>query len=280
MWPPLIPATPTSWTLTDGSLVHGRVWCADPAPRAAVLYFHGIQSHGAWYEWSASLFAAAGCTVLLADRRGSGMNAPPRGDISSIDQWRDDVDTLANWLIASSSVMRLWVVGLSWGAKLAADLAIRRPDIVERLLLLTPGLFPAVDVGPLGRLRIAASLVRGGRAEHAIPLQDPALFTDNPVAQAFIENDPLKLAHATARFLWHSSRLDAQLRRAPARSICADSSMVLADKDRIIRNAPTVNWLQRLAAAPPKIRVLPAAHTLEFAADRSEFESCLRAWIH
>lgn len=278
MLPPLIPAARHVWTMSDGYPVHGRIWSGIDRPRAAVLYFHGIQSHGAWYEWSASLFAAAGCAVALPDRRGSGLNAPPRGDVASIGRWRADVDALADWLAAQTALPRLWVVGLSWGAKLAVDLALRRPEIVERLLLITPGIYPAVDVGVLGRLRIAAALLRGGRAAQPIPLTDPALFTDNPAGQAFIAADTLKLTQATARFLWHSSRLDVLLRRAPAGGLRPATTLLLAQADRIIRNDPIVNWLQRICSAAPAVHRLAGAHTLEFAADREEFERSLKTW--
>lgn len=265
--------------MSDGYVIRGRVWTGPRRPRACVLYFHGIQSHGGWYEWSASVLASAGCAVVLPDRRGSGLCAPPRGDVASIAQWRADVDAIADWAAAQFSSSRLAVVGMSWGGKLAADLAWRRPEIVERLLLLTPGIFPAVDVGFGGRLRIAASLLAGGRAEHLIPLSDPALFTDNPAGQAFIEQDALKLTHATARFLWNSARLDAALRRLPAGAIRVPTQLVVAEGDRIIRNAPTVNWVLRIAGPAAEFRHLTGAHTLEFAESSEEFRDLLLAWV-
>src|SRR5690348_12732377 len=55
-----------------------RFWMP-PSPRGAVLYLHGIQSHGGWFEDSAKHLAEAGFAVLLADRRGSGRNHVDRG---------------------------------------------------------------------------------------------------------------------------------------------------------------------------------------------------------
>lgn len=276
---PLIPPAAQQWTMPDGYVVHGRIWPGAARPRAAVLYFHGIQSHGGWYAWSASVLAAAGCAVVFPDRRGSGLNDPPRGDVASIAQWRGDVDVLADWALEEFSVARISLVGLSWGAKLAVDLALRRPERVERLLLLTPGIYPAVDIGLTGRLRVAASLMTGGRAEHLIPLSDPALFTDNPAGRAFIESDDLKLTHATARFLWHSSRLDSHLRKRPARALGAVATLAIASEDRIIRNAPTVNWVRGICAKSPRIETFPGAHTLEFSADAGPFGRFLESWI-
>lgn len=278
MRPPLTPPSPGQWTMSDGYVLRGRVWIGPPRPRACVLYFHGIQSHGGWYEWSASVLASSGCAVVLPDRRGSGLCAPPRGDVGSIARWREDVDAVADWASAQFLSPRLAVLGMSWGGKLAADLAWRRPEIVERLLLLTPGVFPAVDVGFVGRLRIAASLLAGGRGEHLIPLSDPALFTDNPAGQSFIEQDALKLTHATARFLWHSARLEASLRRLPAGAIRVPTQLVLAQGDRIIRNEPTVNWVRRVVGPSADVHSLTGAHTLEFAESVRDFQDLLSGW--
>lgn len=278
MRPPLTPPSPGQWTMSDGYVLRGRVWAGPPRPRTCVLYFHGIQSHGGWYEWSASVLASAGCAVVLPDRRGSGLCAPPRGDVCSLARWREDVDAIADWASAQFSSPRLAVLGMSWGGKLAADLAWRRPEIVERLLLLTPGVFPAVDVGFGGRLRIAASLLAGGRGEHLIPLSDPALFTDNPAGQAFIKQDALKLTHATARFLWHSTRLEASLRRLPAGAVRVPTQLVLAQGDRIIRNEPTVNWVRRVIGPSADVHSLAGAHTLEFGESVREFQDLLSGW--
>lgn len=68
-----------SWTMSDGYVLHGRLWHpAGIARDGAILYLHGIQSHGGWFEWSASLLAHLGYPVLLPDRRGSGLNRPAR----------------------------------------------------------------------------------------------------------------------------------------------------------------------------------------------------------
>jgi len=72
--------------MSDGYALAGRIWTPEvpagggdhagtPAhandatvrwPMRVILYLHGIQSHGGWFEWSASRLAAAGHIVLLA----------------------------------------------------------------------------------------------------------------------------------------------------------------------------------------------------------------------
>lgn len=280
MRPPHLPPEFHTWNVSDGYALRGRSWRPSGGKaESGILYLHGIQSHGGWFEWSAARLAEAGHVVLLPDRRGSGLNSAARGDTPAAQRWLDDLDELAAWAQAELGVSRLGVVGVSWGGKTAVAWALRRPELVGRVLLIAPGLFPRVDVGLAGRLRIGVSLLTRPQREVPIPLDDPALFTDNPVARAFIADDSLKLTQATARFFYESSRLDRKLVRAARGALQAETTLILAGRDQIIRNAATVRWLKHLAARSPQIHTFPeAAHTLEFEADVGPFEHVLVQW--
>jgi alpha-beta hydrolase superfamily lysophospholipase len=266
--------------MSDGYELRGRLWPPScDRPPAAILYLHGIQSHGGWFEWSAAQLAECGCPVLLPDRRGSGLNQAARGDTPAARRWLDDLDELSDWAGKEFGVSQFAIVGVSWGGKLAVAWALRRPQLARRLLLIAPGLFPAVDVGLTGRLRIGLSLLTCPRRSFSIPLNDPALFTDNPAGRKFIAEDPLKLTHATARFFYGSRRLDHMLARTGPATLDADLTLILAGGDRIIRNAATSAWLVRVAARPPTIHTFPqAAHTLEFEPQVEPFGQLLARW--
>ncbi len=269
-----------SWTLGDGYTIHGRVWPSSATPaREVIFYLHGIQSHGGWFEWSAAQLAGHGRTVVLPDRRGSGHNKVARGDSPGASRWLDDLDELADAVLAEFAAPRCAVVGVSWGGKPAVAWALRRPQRIGRLLLIAPGFFPLVDVGLAARLRIGWALLTSPQRQFPIPLNDPALFTDNPVGQEFIRRDPLKLTTATARFLFQSTRLDRQLARTRPAALQAATTLLLAGRERIINNEPTADWLRRICAAPPVVHTFPdAAHTLEFEPEGPEFSRALSAW--
>lgn len=267
--------------MSDGYVLRGRVWPASAGAAAgAAIYLHGIQSHGGWFEWSASVLARHGCAVVLPDRRGSGLNQVDRGDTPDWQRWLLDIDELASWTRGEFGTRRVDLVGVSWGGKPALAWALRHADRVGRLLLVGPGLFPAVDVGLRRRFQIGRALLSGGRRPVAIPLDDPALFTDNPVAREFIAADPLKLTHATARFFWHSRRLDRDLLRTPGGALGCETTLLLAGRDRIIRNEPTEAWVRRVAGNRARVvEFAEAAHTLEFAADETHYRNLLDRWV-
>lgn len=279
MRPPCSDPVLHTWRLSDGYELRGRLWSSRTGGEQAVLYLHGIQSHGGWFAWSASVLATHLGPVILADRRGSGLNVVDRGDTPGWTRWLVDLDDLADWARGALGVRRFAVVGVSWGGKLAAAWAARHPEAVTKLLLIAPGFFPAVDVGWLARARIACSLLADPRRRFPIPLNDASLFTDNPAGRAFIESDPIKLTHATARFYWQSAKLDHVLRRMPAAALRPPVTLWLAGRDRIIRNEPTADLVRRISRLQAEIRILSgAAHTLEFEPDPAELAVLLTEW--
>ncbi|QOJ13163.1 MAG: alpha/beta fold hydrolase [Planctomycetia bacterium] len=282
--PPEQPPEIREWVMSDGARLRGRTWPAAKPGRTPILYFHGIQSHGGWYEWSAARLArVSGAAVVMVDRRGSGMNRDARGDVPDGGRWLADVSELADALSVDAAgavnAARVRLAGVSWGGKLAAAWALANPGRVEALLLLAPGIFPRVDVSFARKIEIGVSLVSNPTRAFEIPLSDPALFTSNAAAQSAIAADPLKLTHATARFLYHSARMDRMCARARAGALHVPTTLLLAERDRIIRNRETRQWAERVCAGGLRLRELAGAeHTLEFEEPTAEFEAELDRW--
>lgn len=265
------------WHLSDGYELNGRIWPARKPTDTAILYLHGIQSHGGWYAYTASELAELGHPVILADRRGSGRNLVGRGDVQSFQRWLADLDELSEWAKQNWGVSRAAVVAVSWGGKLAMAWSGHRGHGIP-MLLLAPGLFPQVDVSIGTKLRIAGSLLIKPAQQFEIPLSDPALFTDNPAGRNFIRNDQQKLTSATARFLYQSSRLDAYWKSAAVGIHKTDLKVCLAERDRIVNNQRTIAWLEKLTKSDPDVQIVHAAHSLEFEPEMDPILGVLRSF--
>jgi alpha-beta hydrolase superfamily lysophospholipase len=170
------------------------------------------------------------------------------------------------------------LLGVSWGGKLAVAAAQDERLAIAAVMLVAPGIFSQVDVSWTTKVRIAMALARDPAQLFEIPLSDPALFSDNPAGRAFIAGDPHKLTHATARFLWMSSRLDRRLRALRANGISTPLTVVLAGHERIIDNGATRRWVARVASSAEMELFQAACHTLEFEAAVSDYEELLQRW--
>ena len=272
-----------SLKLRDGYRGYGRLFEAAGTDRA-VLYLHGIQSHGGWFLRSCEELRRAGVTVLAPDRRGSGLNRSARGHCDNPRQLLDDVDRALQWLQNHTAATAIDLVAVSWSGKLALVYAAEYPDKVRSVTLVTPGLCARVDISLKEKIAIGLHGVINTRQDHEIPLNDPRLFTAHLPMLRFIENDPLKLTHATASFFITSTRLDGQVRRAVNR-VRAPVRLFLAEHDQIIDNQATLALLKPVLTAPsadrPTAQVYPGAHhALDFEPDPGLFFDELVSVFH
>lgn len=264
---------------SDGYALAYRDYPASHPERARIVAIHGIQSHGGWYEGSCRALARAGCRVLFLDRRGSGANQVRRGDTPGYHRLLDDLAEFIKQARADlSGGVPLFLLAISWGGKLAVALEERHPNLIDGLILITPGFFPRVAPSLIEKLRIVGARLVWPSRRFPIPLNDPELFTSDPGWLTYLRNDERSLHKATARFLVSSVHLDRQLRRA-SRSIRVPTLLFLAGKDRIIDNDPTRRFVDSFPVADKQIIEYPGrAHTLEFE-DSQKLEHDLVGWV-
>ncbi|MFW6133648.1 MAG: alpha/beta fold hydrolase [Planctomycetota bacterium] len=251
---------------------------AEPS-RLPVVYLHGIQSHPGWFFASASALARRGHPVFQPTRRGSGHASAPRGHARSCGQLLDDVATVCATARERTGASGVHLVGVSWGGKLAAAYAAGGKPQPASVTLIAPGIASQVDVGPATKLAVAACLLVRPRRGFAIPLNDPALFTDDEAMRDYIRRDPCRLHRATARFLYVSRILDRRLRRTAAGAIRSPTTLILARRDRIIDNDRTAAAVARLTDGLAVTVELDGAHTLEFEPDPSPLHDALAAAV-
>jgi alpha-beta hydrolase superfamily lysophospholipase len=271
-------------TASDGYVWHYRRYLPPDgvSPRGRVVVLHGIQSHGGWYGYSCTRLSQAGFVVSFLDRRGSGLNRHARGDTPDFRRLLDDI---AEFLDSPSprphvSPSPTFLIGISWGGKLAVALPRHRPGLVDGVALICPGFFPLVS-SRQKRLAFFATLIGEVRPQQhfPIPLNDPELFTETPRWLEFLRTDPLALHRATGRLLAASLHLDRYVQYVP-RHFHLPVLMMLAEKDRIIDNAPTRRYVERFASTDKEIIEYPGAHhTLEFEPGPDRFISDLIRWL-
>jgi alpha-beta hydrolase superfamily lysophospholipase len=267
-----------SFTASDGYVWRYRRYQAPRERKAHVVAIHGIQSHGGWYEWSCGKLAEAGFEMSFLDRRGAGLNEQDRGDCPSFRRLLDDI---AEFLRERrKDGVKVFLLAISWGGKLAVALPSRHPGLVDGLALICPGMCPKVGL-PFGqRLGLFFTRLFNPTKLYDVPLNDPALFTANPEKQQFIRDDPVGLRQATARFLLESARLDGYLRLFAPKAITMPVLTLLAEHDRIIDNAATRRYIENLPSKDKQMIEYPATHhTLEFEPDPKYFVSDLRQWL-
>jgi alpha-beta hydrolase superfamily lysophospholipase len=266
-------------SLSDGYPYRMTTWPAPARPRGRLLILHGVQSHADWYHNLGRVLASQGFETHFPDRRGSGANMMDRGHAPSSRRLLDDVSEQLEILRSATPLVPVGLGGISWGGKLAVVTAGRRPDLVDALALICPGLQPRVGVTLAERLRIALAFMTNRRKLFPIPLSDPALFTASPQGQEFIAADTYSLRQATAALLAASTFLDRRVRRIH-RLVRQPTLLMLAGQDRIVNNARTLRYCRTLATKSLDVIEYPEGHhTLEFESDPNRYALDLARWF-
>ena len=238
---------------------------------------HGIRSHAGWYEASAERLCDIGFSVLQVDRRGAGRNRRARGHADWPFRLLNDVHRAVEWLRRRTGFPQVHLVGISWGGRLAAAYYVSRPQTVSRLFLVTPGLFPSVDVEFSKKCAITAALLSYRRFRFDIPLNDAEFFTTLPDPLRFIEDDPHQLLRTTAGFFLTSAMISLKARKL-LRAPPVPLYLYLAALDPIIDNERTKRFVRSLRWPTCTVTTYARSkHTLELDADRDVYLDDLAA---
>jgi pimeloyl-ACP methyl ester carboxylesterase len=161
---PSLAGSDDAYAGSDGAAL-GYVKYENPGAKTALIYLHGIESHSGWFAKAATLLRDRGYAVYCLDRRGSGINRENRGFVSGhVDSYK----TLLNDIRAFIGPLRkrydsVFLLGVSWGGKLALGYGLTYPDDVRGLVLITPGIRALVDVSLFTRLKRFCCSLRHNR---------------------------------------------------------------------------------------------------------------------
>lgn len=262
---------------TDGVMLRYREW-EPKTPKGVLIGVHGIRSHGAWYNDSCACLCRKGYRVLFPDRRGSGLN---RGEVRPVPyrRWIEDLEHFVGLGAKGLPGRPVHLLGISWGGRLAAAVAASGRVRLGSVIFSAPGFASLRDYGFWMKLAVAEALLFKKKKEFAIPLSDPALFTDDPDEQNYIEEDAFGLRRATAGFLMESRRLERYAKTAFV-GIRIPLLLLLAGRDRIVDNAAVKNLFLACASGNKVMKVYEQArHTLEFDPCREEYWDDLVKWL-
>jgi acylglycerol lipase len=273
----------------DGAKLGCRVWRGS-AGAPVVLYLHGIEGHGQWFEKTAATLNERGITIYASDRRGSGMNARERGHLSRDRVLLSDIESLLRRIKNEHLGCPVVLLGSCWAAKACAIVARRDYKSVDPgfsaqlagLILICPAIYTKIDLPLLTKLYIAWQLLQSSEyllQYWPLPLS-PAMYTNEPEYLRFLEKDPLRLKEVTASFLIATLFLSWRAKRA-AKFLSLPVLIVQSGADQIVDVAQIEGWYSQIASENKTMRIFPDAyHSIDF--DQTwfkEYAHLLAEWL-
>ena len=260
---------------SDGAALPYRLFRADE-PRGALVYLHGIQSHGGWYLETAAELASRGYSIYLTDRRGSGVSREPRGYFRNRAQLVGDVRDFVGLAEREHEGLPVFLIGGCWGARTAVTFALEEPERVAGLALISPALVAKVDLTPREKAKVVAGLALP-HSTVRIPLE-PELFTRDPHWLAFIRDDPLALREVRTSFFRKQRLWDRWLLKQ--RGLRLPLLLLQSGRDEIVDVEAVREWFDGLESQQKRFVLYPEFdHLLDFESGRQRYWDDLVAWL-
>ena len=178
--------------------------------RGVIICLHGISTHAAWFQPLAAHLNKAGYDLVCPNRPGSGQN-PRASDTADMQRGEDLITALGPAFVeARRHKSDIYLLGTSWGAKLAVAAAARRREEIKGLILLVPA-FKAKKENIGVALRVAVGNLVAPQGTLPSPNPEDYLPAGAQVSSssslAEINRDGMMLCRATHRFHWQSRAL-------------------------------------------------------------------------
>ena len=196
---PNLPEKIDSFTSQDGLKIFYRHYPA-PNEKARLVIAHGLAEHSGRYGNIIERLLPKDISIWALDHRGHGQSDGPRGHISSFDEYLRDLNGMIQ--IAKTDVpenIKCFLLGHSMGGLIALMFAFKNPDMIDGLVVSSPGLGMKVKVPSfkmvMGKIMssIWPTLSLGNE------LDSSKISRDKEVMKKY-DNDPLRHGKVSARW--------------------------------------------------------------------------------
>ncbi len=181
----------TNWKAKDGLDIFAQGWePSDAAPKAVVCLVHGVGEHSSRYAHVAEAFGKQGYAFFAADLRGHGRSSGARGDISSIEDFMQDIDSLLEHARARYANLPIILYGHSLGGILVLYYGLKRKPNIKGVIATSSGLRNSLQQQPMKMMaaRVLGSILP--RVTLPSELESAAISRDEKVVQVY-NADPL-----------------------------------------------------------------------------------------
>jgi alpha-beta hydrolase superfamily lysophospholipase len=234
---------------------------SNSSPKAAVILVHGLTQQGLSFDSLARTLAAQNYLVVAMDQRGHG-RWHSKDSIKSITDFKqsgEDLQRLCHSVRAENPHLPIFCLGESCGAAVVAQTFARHPDLVDGIILASPGARPRV---------YHATWLMHDIAKGAVKLNRPidveryiARYASNdPRITKEMLGDPLARKQLSAREVIRSIALISRTPGA-ARHIRKDMPVLILQgaQDRVLAAKTVQTLYRRLKTDDKDLLLLPDA---------------------
>jgi alpha-beta hydrolase superfamily lysophospholipase len=163
------------------------------SPKANILIVHGLHEHCLRYAHVAEALNTIGLNVYTFDLRGHGQSEGPRVNIKSVDEYREDVESVYRSIPKN---LPFFILGHSMGGLIVTDfLLFNERNGVKGAILSGPALEVGEDISPI--LLKLANFIGSIAPNLSTQKLDVNLVSTDPAEVTKYANDPLNYLGGT-----------------------------------------------------------------------------------
>jgi alpha-beta hydrolase superfamily lysophospholipase len=228
----------------DDLALYWQSWRPD-APKAVLLFVHGLAEHSGRYRNPVDYFAPRGYGCYALDYRGHGRSPGARVHVASFDEYVADVRTVQRLAVERCPRLPLFLVGHSQGGLVVLRHALTHPEGVSGIIVDSP----VLGVHPSSRPSAALKLLAGVLARVAPRLRLPSgldatrISRDPAVVRAYLADPLVSRSVSSGWFMAMQETLALVHDAAPRFSVPA--LVMAAGDDRLVDSEATREWTVR-----------------------------------
>lgn len=271
-----VPYRHTTFTRPSGAQLVCHLW-EPPAATRTVWIIHGFAEHGGRYAPVAEEFAAAGLATVCLDLWGHGRSAGRRGDVTSYEEYLDDLELLRLHLRSAWTAPEVSAVfAHSFGGTLGILWALRHPEL-SVLALQSPLLelgFPIVPWKDIIQAKLTSvwpglALPLGTRVDW--------LTQDTAIARAY-QQDPL-VHHWITLQAFREMQRAMRAAREQGSQLWMPTQLFWGAEDNIISTTACRAFAERLPGEKRVREFAGCRHELHHEPVKREVVELTRQWI-
>lgn len=266
------------FTAVDGTRLARHAWFPQGDLQGVVLLAHGFGEHAGRYERLAASLTQRGFALLALDHRGHGHSEGERAFVAGPELLAGDFLAFAGTVASELPGRQLILFGHSMGGPIAAQAALRQPELFAGLILSAPYLQPGRPAPPLLRIALAAlaRVLPRAAVERIPPTQLSHIEAE---VKAYAEDPLVYHGSVTARSAHSLLAAGTQVLQQATR-LTLPLLILHGEADAIAASGGSVG-LAAAAAAPDKtLRLFPdGRHELLNDLDSGEFLETIGNWL-
>ncbi|VEP13392.1 Alpha/beta hydrolase fold protein [Hyella patelloides LEGE 07179] len=259
-----------------GLKLYYQSWHPPALAKAVLVIVHGHGAHSGIFRGMVKYLLECNYVVYSFDLRGNGRSPGQRGYINNWAEFRADLKAFLDLVTAENADLPLFLMGQSLGGAIALDYALREPNFIQGLILMSPALGLGISNWKIAISKLLSSILPNFALDTGI---DFSACSRNPEIIAASAQDSLRHSQGTARLATELLKTIDWI-NAHAKELQIPLLILHGGADRVTLPKSSCVFFERLNLADKEKHEYPGSyHELHHDLNCQEVLADIKDWI-